>query len=441
MAGTKLTGLAELVTLIDTDIIYAVDDPGGTPISKKSTILNFWDNYLLGKVTALNPVTSTNAITADTIVVGDDGVRGVKVGANTIAEVLARANHTGTQLAATISDFDTAVTALLAADHGNLTGLADDDHVQYLLADGTRPLAIGSDADGDLWYRSSSAIARLAKGTADQVLTMNAGATAPEWSASGGGGDFIADLVNSETSVTGAVTASAFGTQYNVSGSSAYTITLTAVSGNGGKFMSFRFDSLDADVWVTLDANSTEKIIAGNAGAETRVYVKGEMCVLFCTGTAWIVATETLAPVFARAELASDQSINTNSQTLMALATIVDNVGGKWDTTNYQLGGTGYELPPGIYQVIVQSRFNNLTTAKTCGLNVNRNGSIETYGPAVGNVRAGNANVLTQTSAYVKVTAATDYISADAFHLATGSIDLDDVFTSIQIVRLTRETA
>lgn len=41
--------------------------------------------------------------------------------------------------------------------------------------------AIGSDADGDTYYRASGALARLAKGTANQVLAMNSGATAPEW--------------------------------------------------------------------------------------------------------------------------------------------------------------------------------------------------------------------------------------------------------------------
>lgn len=40
---------------------------------------------------------------------------------------------------------------------------------------------LGSDADGDMYYRASSVLARLAKGTASQQLRMNSGATAPEW--------------------------------------------------------------------------------------------------------------------------------------------------------------------------------------------------------------------------------------------------------------------
>lgn len=42
-------------------------------------------------------------------------------------------------------------------------------------------LAIGSDANGDLYYRAAGVLARLAKGAANQKTFMNAGATAPEW--------------------------------------------------------------------------------------------------------------------------------------------------------------------------------------------------------------------------------------------------------------------
>lgn len=43
-------------------------------------------------------------------------------------------------------------------------------------------VTVGSDAQGDLLYKSSATLlARLPKGTAGQVLAMNAGATAPQW--------------------------------------------------------------------------------------------------------------------------------------------------------------------------------------------------------------------------------------------------------------------
>ena len=41
--------------------------------------------------------------------------------------------------------------------------------------------AITSQVAGDIIYFNGTAWVRLAKGTASQVLTMNAGATAPEW--------------------------------------------------------------------------------------------------------------------------------------------------------------------------------------------------------------------------------------------------------------------
>lgn len=51
----------------------------------------------------------------------------------------------------------------------------------YFMAKTGSNLAIGSDADGDMYYRASSVLARLAKGAANLKMFMNAGATAPEW--------------------------------------------------------------------------------------------------------------------------------------------------------------------------------------------------------------------------------------------------------------------
>lgn len=42
-------------------------------------------------------------------------------------------------------------------------------------------LVLGSDADGDMYYRAASVLARLAKGAANLKLFMNAAGTAPEW--------------------------------------------------------------------------------------------------------------------------------------------------------------------------------------------------------------------------------------------------------------------
>jgi hypothetical protein len=55
------------------------------------------------------------------------------------------------------------------------------DKVETLMAKTGSNLAIGSDADGDMYYRASGVLARLAKGTAGQFLRMNATATGPIW--------------------------------------------------------------------------------------------------------------------------------------------------------------------------------------------------------------------------------------------------------------------
>ena len=47
---------------------------------------------------------------------------------------------------------------------------------------------VGSDAAGDMLYHNGTSYIRLAKGSADQVLTMNDGATAPGWETAAGGG-------------------------------------------------------------------------------------------------------------------------------------------------------------------------------------------------------------------------------------------------------------
>ena len=54
----------------------------------------------------------------------------------------------------------------------------------------------GSSVAGDTLYHNGTIYTRLAKGTASQTLTMNAGATAPEWTTPSGGG--IWELIQSQ---------------------------------------------------------------------------------------------------------------------------------------------------------------------------------------------------------------------------------------------------
>jgi hypothetical protein len=68
--------------------------------------------------------------------------------------------------------------------------------------------AIGSDADGDMYYRASSALARLAKGTYGTILCMNSAATAPEWGGVYGYGVVTKDISTISGAVDQAVTIS-----------------------------------------------------------------------------------------------------------------------------------------------------------------------------------------------------------------------------------------
>ena len=52
----------------------------------------------------------------------------------------------------------------------------------FMLPDGSN-LILGSDADGDMYYRAAGVLARLAKGGANSKLFMDALGAAPEWAA------------------------------------------------------------------------------------------------------------------------------------------------------------------------------------------------------------------------------------------------------------------
>jgi hypothetical protein len=107
----------------------------------------------------------------------------------------------------------------ILASQGN--AVSNGTYWQIMSSAGTDAdlLNIGSTAQGDLYYNSGGAIARLAKGTAAQELRMNSGATAPEWFTASGGGVPVQETVISGVGVFSSSTHSSFVdiTNFNVS--------------------------------------------------------------------------------------------------------------------------------------------------------------------------------------------------------------------------------
>ena len=98
-------------------------------------------------------------------------------------------------------------------------------------------------------------------------------------------GDRLATLVNTPVAVSGATTA-VINKHHDCTGASAYTVTLPAVSGNTGKYLSF-LGNQDAGIVITIDGASAETI---NDYANLPL-LKGAYLELYCDGTDWWVVS------------------------------------------------------------------------------------------------------------------------------------------------------
>ena len=151
-------------------------------------------------------------------------------------------------------------------------------------------------------------------------------------------GDWVANAVNSEGSITGTVSLDStyFAKMSVASGSSDYTITLPAASGNGGKMLAIRFTNTGM---TTVDGNSLETI----SGELTRYYMEGDMAWFYCDGSNYYVQ-QSLRPVGARAYRATAQT-SVSSVAKIQLDTETYDHNGDFDSsTNYDFTApaTGY---------------------------------------------------------------------------------------------------
>lgn len=133
--------------------------------------------------------------------------------------------------------------------------------------------------EGDLIYHNGTDNVRLAKGTAGQVLTMNAGATAPEWAAAAGATENVMRRVTAATGVSTfgtdlqtLITAATSGDWVQVISGTISTKTITLKSGvnlrfeDGVLLSDVKFQDNGAAVTCTIDgladvANSNTRLI------------------------------------------------------------------------------------------------------------------------------------------------------------------------------------
>jgi hypothetical protein len=134
---------------------------------------------------------------------------------------------------------------------GDVSGTVSNIQINANAVDGTH-IALGSDAAGDVMYYNGTDYVRLAKGTAGQVLTINSGATAPEWAV---------DSTNvGNTAVGGDVT----GTVSNITiPTNSIDGTHLALSGQQSGDVMY-YNGTD---WVRLAKGTAGQVLTVNSGA------------------------------------------------------------------------------------------------------------------------------------------------------------------------------
>jgi len=233
---------------------------------------------------------------------------------------------------------------------------------------GNHPFIISNQADADetitVKNGSGTTIVEIAQNETKAVYSDGV-----NWAAlsggggSGGAGDIVSTLVESEVAITAAATldSTAFGKMHVITGTSAdYTIDLPAVSGNAGKFIGFRVGGeADASKLYTLDGNSAELI----DGQATRILWANEVAILECDGTGWVKIAGKSIPMMCRLEYqsATEQNIATATVTTLQFDTEIFDVGGLGDTGNNRINFRR----SGLYRVFTQIRWYAATAARS----------------------------------------------------------------------------
>ena len=122
------------------------------------------------------------------------------------------------------------------------------------------------DAAGDLLYGTAAdTLARLPIGTAGQVLKVNSGATAPEWGAAAGGGDFVLINTTSFSAVSSQSVNDVFSSTYdnyviklnNCTGSTDLFVALRLRVSGTDTTTNYRYQNIQADSTTVAGSRST----------------------------------------------------------------------------------------------------------------------------------------------------------------------------------------
>lgn len=155
-------------------------------------------------------------------------------------------NHTGT--------YEPVITTLSIAKGG--TGQATATAAFDALAPTTTA--------GDMIYHNGTDNVRLAKGTAGQVLTMNSGATAPEWATSGSLLGIYGKFTAGSETATRPVGATKALIRVQGGGGTGGTDSGTGAGGGGSGAFAEAFKTVSGDLTVTVGGAATASSVAGS---------------------------------------------------------------------------------------------------------------------------------------------------------------------------------
>jgi hypothetical protein len=170
--------------------------------------------------------------------------------------------------------------AVTSPQEGNFAYLKDTNVTTYYTGSAwanldTTGMTNPMTTTGDTIYSSSgSTPARLGIGTAGQVLTVNSGATAPEWATPAGGGGKVLQVIQGTRTTSTTTTGTSFvttGLTASITPSSASSKVLVIFTQSYGYFrttsnmgMGFRIDRAGTNIWST-NTETASYVSTGNS--------------------------------------------------------------------------------------------------------------------------------------------------------------------------------